>query len=201
MISRRSLILSAIASAAALRAGGALAADAAGDTAFVQRLGTELVQVVNGPVSDGQKKAQLEPIIGRAVDSDAIARFCLGVAARTATPQQITDFQQVFHQVLVNNITGRIGKFKGLTFVMTQTQVRDDDSYVGTTIKRPNEDPNNVQWVVSHASGAPKIVDVVAEGTSLRQTQRSDYRAYLQSHGNDVNALIAALRKQAAAGV
>ncbi len=28
-------------------------------------------------------------------------------------------------------------------------------------------------------SGSPKIVDVIAEGTSLRLTQRSDYASYL----------------------
>ena len=200
MTTRRTLLLSA----AVLAAGGGATvarADTAADTAFVQQLGLQLEQVVNGPGTDAQKSAALEPLIGRSVDSDAIARFCLGVAARSATPQQLAEFQQVFHQVLLNNITGRLGKFRGVTFTMTQTQVRGDESYVGTVIKRPNEDPNNVQWVVSHATGAPKIVDVVAEGTSLRQTQRSDYRSYLQQHGNDVNALLAALRKQVAAGV
>ena len=200
MTTRRTLLLSA----AVLAAGGGATvarADTTADTAFVQQLGLQLEQVVNGPGTDAQKSAALEPLIGRSVDSDAIARFCLGVAARSATPQQLAEFQQVFHQVLLNNITGRLGKFRGVTFTMTQTQVRGDESYVGTVIKRPNEDPNNVQWVVSHATGAPKIVDVVAEGTSLRQTQRSDYRSYLQQHGNDVNALLAALRKQVAAGV
>ena len=198
MIPRRTLLLSTC--FAALGAGSALA-DQAGDTAFVQQLGAQLVQVVDGGGSDAQKASALVPIIDRSVDSDAIARFCLGVAARTATPQQVTDFQQVFHQVLLNNITLRIGKFRGVSFSMTQTQARGDESYVGTIIKRPNEDPNNVQWVVSRSTGAPKIVDVVAEGTSLRQTQRSDYRSFLQQHNNDVNALLAALRRQVAKGV
>ena len=198
MISRRTLLLSTC--LAAFGARGALA-DQAGDTAFVQQLGTQLVQVVDGAGSDAQKASALVPIIDRSVDSDAIARFCLGVASRTATPQQVADFQQVFHQVLLNNITLRIGKFRGVSFSMTQTQARGDESYVGTIIKRPNEDPNNVQWVVSRSTGAPKIVDVVAEGTSLRQTQRSDYRSFLQQHNNDVNALLAALRRQVAQGV
>ena len=198
MTTRRTVLLSTVLAALA---GRTALADPAGDTAFVQQLGAELVQVVNAPGSDAQKAAELVPVIDRSVDSDTIARFCLGVAARTATPQQLADFQQVFHQVLLNNISMQIGKFRGVTFTMTQTQVRGDETYVGTVIKRPNQDPNNVQWVVSHTTGAPKIVDVVAEGTSLRQTQRSDYRSYLQQHNNDVNALLAALRRQVAQGV
>ena len=197
MIDRRTLLL---ATSFVLLGTRSALADAAGDTAFVQQLGSQLVQVVNGAGSDAQKAAALVPVIDRSVDTDAIARFCLGIAARSATPQQVSDYQQLFHQFLLNSIALRIGKFRGVSFSMTQTQVRGDDSYVGTVIKRPNEDPNNVQWVVSHTTGVPKIVDVVAEGTSLRQTQRSDYASFLQQHGNDVNALLAALRRQVAQG-
>ena len=39
-------------------------------------------------------------------------------------------------------------------------------------------------------------MDVVAEGTSLRLTQRSDYASYLTHNGNDVEKLIAAMRRQ-----
>jgi phospholipid transport system substrate-binding protein len=46
------------------------------------------------------------------------------------------------------------------------------------------------------SGGSPKIVDVVAEGTSLRLTQRSDYASYLSQHGNNVDALIAAMKAQ-----
>ena len=202
MISKRTLLLSTFATGLGATGLGVRSAhaDAAGDTAFVQQIGTELVQAVNGGGSDAQKAAALIPVVDRSVDSDTIARFCLGVAARTATPQQLADFKQVFHQVLINNITMRIGKFRGVSFTMTQTQVRGDESFVGTVIKRPNENPNNVQWVVGHSTGEPKIVDVVAEGVSLRTTQQSDYRSYLQQHNNDVSALVAALRRQVGQG-
>jgi phospholipid transport system substrate-binding protein len=39
---------------------------------------------------------------------------------------------------------------------------------------------------------------VIAEGTSLRLTQRSDYAAFLSRNGNSVQALIDALKQQAA---
>jgi phospholipid transport system substrate-binding protein len=40
---------------------------------------------------------------------------------------------------------------------------------------------------------------VVAEGTSLRLTQRSDYSSYLSHNGNNVDTLISAMRRQVAA--
>jgi phospholipid transport system substrate-binding protein len=38
---------------------------------------------------------------------------------------------------------------------------------------------------------------VLAEGTSLRLTQRSDYASYLSHNNYDINALITAMRQQA----
>ena len=65
-------------------------------------------------------------------------------------------------------------------------------------VNRPNNPPAKVDWVISMGSGGPKIVDVVAEGTSLRLTQRSDYASYITRNGNNVQALIDAMKQQAA---
>jgi phospholipid transport system substrate-binding protein len=67
---------------------------------------------------------------------------------------------------------------------------------VRTTLNRPGAPPARVDWIVSSASGSPKIIDLLAEGTSLRLTQRSDYSSFLVNHGNSVQELIAALRRQ-----
>ena len=63
-------------------------------------------------------------------------------------------------------------------------------------VERPNNPPTNVDWVISDPDSNPKISDVIAAGTSLRLTQRSDYASYL-AH-NSVDALINALQQQAA---
>ena len=200
MLTRRSLLLSTIAAGLVLAVTPHLARAQGGQdaTAFVVKLGTDLVNIINGPGSYDDKKARLRPIIETAVDVDGIARFCLGRFARTATPAQVQEFTRLFHDVLMNNIFGKIGEFQGVTFSPTTTSQREQDMVVGTTIRRPNQQANNVQWVVTPVGGQFKIVDVVAEGTSLRLTQRSDYAAYMQRNNNDVGALIGAMRQQIA---
>ena len=202
MLTRRALLASAAATVliASFPVHAQGSAAATGDaTAFVLALGNQLAAIVNAPGGYEDKKRRLGPLIEEAVDIDGIARFCLGRFWRTATPEQQTQFMQLFHAVLLNNITGKLGQFQGVTFQPTNTTQRDGDTLVGTVIRRPNQQPNQVQWVVSTASGRMKIIDVVAEGTSLRLTQRSDYAAYLGRNNNDVGALIAAMRQQAAA--
>ena len=74
---------------------------------------------------------------------------------------------------------------------------RDADVAVTSVVTRPGNEPSKVDWLVSMASGAPKVIDVIAEGTSLRLTQRSDYSAFLGRNNNNVQALIDAIRAQA----
>ncbi len=195
MLTRRNtLLLGAAAVATLVAAPRAWAQDATG---FVVNLGNQLAAIVNGPGSYEEKKRRLEPLIEQAVDVDTIGQFCLGLYWRRANPQQQQEFIRLFHTVLMNNIGGKLGQFQGVTFRPTTTTQRDGDSVVGTIIQRPNQQPNNVQWVVSTATGRPKIIDVQAEGVSLRLTQRNDYSAYISGHGGSVDALLAAMRRQA----
>ncbi len=195
-LTRRALVLGSAALVALFRVPRAWAEDVSAAQTFVQGFGTKLVSVVNGPGSLPDKERELRPLIDSAVDVDTIARFCLGRYSQIATPQQLTDFTNLFHAVLVNNITSKIGEYKGVTFRMTDSSMRGSEAFVGTVVTRPENAPTNVRWVVSVASGSPKIVDVVAEGTSLRLTQRSDYSSYLSHNGNNLESLIAAMRRQ-----
>lgn len=193
MLTRRSLLLLGAAATTLMGGPRAWAQDATG---FVVQLGNALTSVVNSPGSYAEKKQRLAPLIENAVDVDGIARFCLGRFWRTATPQQQAEYQRLFRQVLLNNVFGRLGEFQGVTFTPTQTTQTPDGASVGTLIQRPNQQPNNVQWVVANIGGQTRIVDVKAEGTSLRLTQRNDYAAYLQRNGSNVDALLGAMRGQ-----
>jgi phospholipid transport system substrate-binding protein len=176
----------------------ASAAEASQAADFVKHVGDQLIAVVNGEGSEQQKRARLQQVINNAVDVDGVARFCLGRFWRLASPEQQKQYVALFHEVLLNNISGHLGEYRGVHFTLGKTQTREDGEVVSSVVERPNNPPTNVDWVISNESGGPKIVDVVAEGTSLRLTQRSDYAAYLAHNNNNVQALIEAMRQQLA---
>ncbi len=172
-------------------------AQASSDTEFVRMLSVKLTAVVNGPGSTAEKKTQVLPLLSQDVDVDAIGRFCLGRFWRTASPDQQQRYLTLFHQVLVNSITGHLGDYKGVAIsVGSATAQGDGRTAVPTVITRPGQPNTNVQWIVSNASGSPKVIDVMAEGVSLSINERDDYTSYLARHGNSVDALIAALTRQ-----
>jgi phospholipid transport system substrate-binding protein len=167
-------------------------------SALIKSIGDQLVSVVNGPGGARDKRARLTEIIDSGVDVDGVARFCLGRFWRTASADQQRRYMELFHQVLVNNITSKIGDYRGVRFQMGRTQRREDDAVVSTVVERPNNPPTNVDWIVSSPASDPKIIDVVAEGTSLRLTQRQDYASFLSHNNNNIDALINAMRQQVA---
>ncbi len=165
---------------------------------FVRTTGNHLVSVINGNLPPAEKRQTLAKIIDSAVDVNGVAQFCLGRFWRTASSKEQEEYTQLFHSVLVNNISAKLGEYQGVKFTVGRAEDRDDNQVVSTIVERPNNAPAEVQWIISQASGSPKIVDVVAEGTSLRLTQRSDYAAYLTRNNNSVQALIEAMRQQIA---
>ena len=197
LMSRRALLASAAAlaflGASALRP--AAAQQAAADS-FLKSFADRLIGVVNGPGSQASKLQALAPLIDGSVDVATIGKFCLGRFWASATPAQQAAYITLFHQVLLNNIAGHLGDYQGVTYSMTGSHAQGDDTLVGTIINRPNAPAANVQWVVRTSGGSPKVLDVVAEGTSLRLTQRQDYASYLVHHGESLDSLIAALKRQ-----
>jgi phospholipid transport system substrate-binding protein len=200
MLYRRSLLY--LATGAALTAGSDPAwADSATQTAtaFVTRTGNALIGVVNGPGSAQAKRQELTSIVDRTVDVDGVAKFCLGRFWRQASPQQQQQYLKTFHQVLVTNITAKLGEYQGVRFTVNRAVPNGDQVQVDTTVLRPNQPATDVKWVIGNPGTDPKIVDVVAEGTSLRLTQRSDYASYLSHNGDNISALISAMQRQVAA--
>jgi phospholipid transport system substrate-binding protein len=194
MISRRHLLT--LAAVSALLPLSAQAQSTEKATAFVKSTGDRLVAVVNGPGSPASKRSTMSQILNADVDVDAIGRFCLGRFWRQATPEQQKQYLALFHEVLVTNITSKLGEYQGVTFSMGRAKPQDEEVVVSTTVVRPNNPPTAVDWIISNPTSDPKIIDVVAEGTSLRLTQRQVRRIVLAHNGNNVDALIAAMKNQ-----
>jgi phospholipid transport system substrate-binding protein len=167
-------------------------------TAFVQQTGDRLVAIVNGTQAAADKRRALTQILETAVDIDGIARFCLGRFSRTASPDQQKRFIAAFHEVLVTNISSKLGEYRGVKLTVQRGRQQDDEAIVTTIVERPNNQPTTVDWVIEQPTAAPKIIDVIAEGTSLRLTQRQDYASYLARNNNDIDALINAMKQQTA---
>jgi phospholipid transport system substrate-binding protein len=97
---------------------------------------------------------------------------------------------------LAYNITYQIRAYQGVTFVVNGSSAMGNDTVVDTTVARPGQSPAEVGWAVDDVGGAPKIVDVIVAGTSLRITERNDYASVVTSNGGQISALLSAMQSQ-----
>ncbi|MBP0445553.1 ABC transporter substrate-binding protein [Roseomonas sp. SSH11] len=202
LIARRPLLASL--GLASLGAVGALparaqAVDANRAAAFIQATGQELVAAINGRAPAAQRREQVAAILRRAVDVEGVGRFILGRYWRQATPEEQQQYMRLFEETLIRNLSARFGEYQGIRFSLGRTQQRtEDDTLVNTIVERPNSAPFTLDWRVGEVGGQPRVVDVIAEGTSLRLTTRSEYSAVISRNGGRVSALLDAMRNQVA---
>lgn len=165
---------------------------------FIQSTGQDLVGAINDTRSDvATRRQRVAAVLRRAVDVDGVGRFILGRWWRQASPAEQQEYLKLFEETLIRNLSARFGEYQGVRFSLGRSQQRtEDDVLVNTVIERPNSPPFALDWRVGDVGGQPKVVDVIAEGTSLRLTQRSEYSAVIQQNGGQVSALLAAMRRQ-----
>lgn len=197
---RRRQFAFAIAAAAVLAASSAAGAtDLAPRAArFIEARAAEVLEIINRPGSLEEKREKVAEILRQAVDVRGVAQFVLGRHWRTATEAQRNEYVALFEQVLVRNLSARFGELAGVTVTVSRHQmVSDDEAVVTTVVARPNAPAVTLDWRVAEVEGNPRIVDLVAEGTSLRITQRSEYGAVVQRSGG-MDGLLRAMRQQLA---
>ncbi|WP_145143320.1 phospholipid-binding protein MlaC [Roseomonas gilardii] len=201
-MTRRPLLLAALALPAALalcHPALAQSVDPGRATAFIQSTGQELVAAINANAGVAQRRQQVAAILRRAVDIQGVGRFILGRWWRQASPAEQQEYMRLFEETLIRNLSARFGEYQGVRFSLGRAQQRtEDDVLVNTIIERPNTAPFTLDWRVSEVGGQPKIVDVIAEGASLRLTQRSEYSSVISRNGGRVAALLDAMKQQIA---
>jgi phospholipid transport system substrate-binding protein len=197
---RRMLLAAAgvFTAAVAGRAASAQQVDIARATAFIQQTGEELVGAMNAagaPVA--QRRERVGAILRRAVDVEGVGRFILGRWWRTASAEQQAEYLRLFEEILIRNLSARFGEYQGVRFSLGRSQARtEEDVLVNTLVERPGSPAFGLDWRVAEVGGTPKVVDVIAEGTSLRLTTRSEYSSVVARNGNNVGALLTAMRQQ-----
>jgi phospholipid transport system substrate-binding protein len=169
-------------------------------TAFVDKAGQELVNAINDPrLNQGQRRDRVASILRVAIDIEGTGRFILGRHVRQATPGEMQDYLKLFDEIIIRNLSSRFGEYRGVKFALGRSQQRtEEDALVSTLVERPNTPAFALDWRVAEIMGQPKVVDMIAEGTSLRLTTRSEYAAVIQRNGGRVAALLDAMRGQIA---
>ena len=81
--------------------------------------------------------------------------------------------------------------------MVAATQQPGEDAVVQTAIVRPSTDQQfRVDWRLRRRQDRLMIVDVIVEGVSMGQTQRSEFASAIRQSGGGLDAFLTLLKKR-----
>ncbi|MEM8787075.1 MAG: ABC transporter substrate-binding protein [Pseudomonadota bacterium] len=192
---RRGLLLTGLAALAWPRA--ALALTTAEATQLIERVMSDTMTIVNSNASTAQALTRFEQVFEKHADVPVIARSVLGQPWRGASPAQQRAFSTAFRGYLARKYGREFREFRGSRVEITRAVDQGNRGIVVSTVLTiPGSPPISVDWQVTDRSGQPKMFNLFIEGISMLSTERSEVRAILEGHRNDLNALIADLNRR-----
>ena len=163
-----------------------------GAESFIDSMASDAIAFLsNGTPSQSQKKEYFRKLLGRKFDMKTIGRFTLGRYWRVSTPQQRTEYQKLFENMVIDVYSSRFSEYEGQRFETRGHRTDGTKDVIVTSFVIPEQGPEiQVDWRVRYKKGVYKVVDVLVEGVSMSVTQRSDFAAVIQRGGGNVSVLI-----------
>jgi len=200
-LTRRGLVLAAVALALSPAAALAQAARDPSAEQFVQAAAQKVLAILNEPAT-AQRSRTFDQAVEELVAMPKISNFVLGKYGRTITPAQRARFDVAFRRYAEGVYEKRLGEYRHAALKVVGSQVRKPgDVIVRTQLSGgPPGDPLIASWRVTQDGGAWKIIDLEFKGVWLAITQQQDFVSTVDNAGGDVGVLIGQLERDASHG-
>ena len=152
---------------------------------FVADLGNSIIQIAGeAKTSEIKKREKIITKIDNVLDANWIARFTLGKNYKTATDPQKTRFLELYRQFMINTYGPKFKNYNGRRFDVLSIE-QQSSFYVAKCEFLPHDSdaPIKVDFRVKDRDGKLSVLDFVAEGVSLIETQRSEFNSAISQNG------------------
>ena len=173
----------------------AFALNEAGATKLINSVVGQINSVIASGKSESAMIREFETIFVRYSDVPTIARYTLGVAARSASRAELNAFTDAFTGYISRKYGKRFREFAGGRLEVQQTKAVKSFYEVKTLAYLPSSSPFDVTFLVSDKSGKDLFFNMFIEGVNLLLTEREEVGAMLDRRGGNIGALIEDLKK------
>jgi phospholipid transport system substrate-binding protein len=154
---------------------------------FVQIMGDQIIDVAkNKKLNESQKKQKIINIVDKNIDAKWIGRFVLGKHYKTASEEQRKNFLDFYRQFMINTYGPKFSSYDGKKFTVLSID-KQNNFYLVKSEFIPNNSNNVIffDFRIIENEGLISVVDFIAEGVSLIETQRSEFNASINENGLD----------------
>jgi phospholipid transport system substrate-binding protein len=166
---------------------------------LVRRTSDQVIKILEdpalqGPAKQAERQARLRKIADQAFDWKDMARWALAVHWRDRTPQQQQEFVQLFRdlveRIYMQRIESAIQEKREIQYV--GEEVDGSRAVVKTNVVTRRNQQVPIGYRLHKAEGRWQIYDVLAEGISLVNNDRSQFNRIISSAS--YNALVDKMR-------
>ena len=130
----------------------------------------------------------LAPLVDQTFDMPAMTRLSLGYAAKSLSPEQLTELTKAFRRYTIASYAANFDGYNGERFDVGQPRGGENGAVVVPSVLVPgdNSDPVQLDYVMRDDAGHWGITDVLAEGSvSEVARRRSEFVSVLRKAGFD----------------
>ncbi len=152
---------------------------------FVVEIGNQAIKILKIPVDDKEKrKNELRNLLQEKFDMELISKVILGgPVVKGASDEQLKRFSEIFEIHIVQIYSSQLGTYKGQVFEVNNTEIKNKDAFVYSTITSPDYPTTNIVWRIRERNDIPKVIDMQVEGVSLLRTKKNDFAMILNQIG------------------
>jgi phospholipid transport system substrate-binding protein len=153
---------------------------------FVSILGNKIIQISKEKSSEEIKKNKIISIIDSAIDSDWIARFVLGKNFKIMNDQQKNKFSELYREFMIKTYGPKFKNYNGNKFEV-KSVVKQNSFYIVKTEFLPIDAKVAIliDFRIKEKNNSFVVLDFIAEGISLIETQRSEFNSAISQKGVD----------------
>ncbi len=166
---------------------------------FIDGLAGDAINALTVPGStEAERSQRFRQLLRENFAVKTIAQWVLGRHWKKATDSERTEYLKLFEELLVVTYVSRFSSYSGETLKIDKTQAngKSDVIVFSSIVRDKSHPPLHVDWRVRNRENTLKIVDVIVEGVSMGQTQRSEFASVIRQNGGKVEGLLVELRKR-----
>ncbi len=154
---------------------------------FVEDIGNTIIKTADETgTSEVKKRDKIIALIDTAIDANWIARFVLGKNYKTANELQKERFTKLYRDFMINTYGPKFKNYNGRKFTVNDV-VEQGGFFIAKAEFLPKNSnvPISIDFRVKEHEGKLAILDFIAEGVSLIETQRSEFNSAISQSGMD----------------
>ena len=170
---------------------------ATGAEKFISSLASKAeVSLLSEKISAAEHQRRFRELMLDSFDLKGVGKWVIGRYWRRISKSERTKYLSLFEEFIVATYSKRFRGYTKAKLQINGTTQHKSSVFVNSQINREESKPIRVVWRVKVLNGKHKIIDIIIEGVSWIQTQRSEFVSVIRNSGGKVSGLMKALRKK-----